>query len=75
MKQETKYHIICIAIFLIAIGISEIARHQPQPLPGDFSSHEAGIQVLLGGAFSLCIQAIFIIVFVRMRRLLQIKAE
>ena len=69
--KETKYYIICVVIFLIAIGISAIARHQPQPIPGDFSSHEAGVQVLFGGAFSLCIQAIFIITLVRMRRLMQ----
>jgi hypothetical protein len=75
MKKETKYHIICVAIFLIAIGISAIARHQPQPLPGDISSHEAAVQVWLGGAFSLCIQAIFIITFVRMRKLMQINVE
>ncbi|MEI6773347.1 MAG: hypothetical protein WCL18_00485 [bacterium] len=74
--KETKYYIICIAIFLIAIGISTIARHAPQPLPGEFlTSHESGFQVQMGGLFSLCLQAIFIIVLVRMRRLLQIQAE
>jgi len=64
--KEIKYQILCVVIFLVAIGISIIARNAPQPLPVDFLHSEAsGFQVLMGGTFSLCIQSIFIIAYIR----------
>ena len=75
MKKELKYQIICVVVFLIAIGISIIARHGQQPLPGDFSSDAAGFQVTMGALFGLCLNVIFLVAGLRMYRLAQQRTE
>jgi len=70
-NKEIKYYVLCIVIFLIAIAISVIARNAPTgPFP---TSPEAGFQVKMGAYFGLCLDAIIVIVVVRMGKLMQMK--